>query len=36
MTTIGLDWGLAGVLFALTIVAMGVFGAVLWYVLGSH
>jgi hypothetical protein len=35
MTTTSVDWPLAGTLFALMIVAITAYAAVLWYVLGS-
>jgi len=35
MTTTSQDWALAGTLFALMIVAITVYAALLWYVVGS-
>lgn len=35
MSTMGVDWSLAGTIFALMIGAIAAYGALLWYVLGS-
>jgi len=35
MNTTSFDWGLAAVLFALMTCAISLYGALLWYVLGT-